>query len=215
MSSGNRRHLNYTNARGILLWNTCGPATGVHREQSSKDSRNSPNSGEGCLRNKEGKEETQVVVLGLFLPAGHSSGNEAIAGTAGAARSARSPPSHPWLKEQHHRNAGGEKPVQGFSVKQEHHTSKDIPDILPGRRLRAPKLNGNSTKPNCLMAMNNTTISLLNTETTIWTAKVPHNLLDKNIPGHRVWNRHFSSKTLFLHSWFVVVWVCLGIFPST
>lgn len=57
--------------------------------------------------------------------------------------------------------------------------SKDIPDTLAGRRSRAPKSNGDSTKPNCLMCMNNTRIPLLNTETTMWAAKAPQNLLDK------------------------------------
>lgn len=163
---------------------------------------------EGCPRNQQGKAETQTLLLGLFVLAGHSSGNEGTAGTAGSL------PSHPQPTEQHPRNAGGEKPVQGISVKQGRQTSKDIPDILAGRRLRAPKSNGNSTKPNCLMCMNKTSISLTNTETITWTAKAPQNRLDKNIPGHRVWKRCFSSKALFLHSWCVTVWVCLGIFPS-
>lgn len=56
------------------------------------------------------------------------------------------------------------------------------------------------------MCRNNLSISILNTETTIWTAKVPQNLLHKNIPGHQVWKRRFSSKRLFLYSWFAVVW---------
>lgn len=50
--------------------------------------------------------------------------------------------------------------------------------------------------PSC--AIITTRVSPSQIQTSIWTAKEPQNLLDTNIPGHRVWKRCFSSKPLFL-----------------